>query len=160
MSKASFDDLVTTDFITTRMMSGVLILVEVIIQSFSLIVKPTEWMTWQLLGFITATNLGAVLLAIQAQRQADRLSKIYTTIFTPEFYRTMNTISSLDGLVREEASKDGKTMDEELHDLAPKIYGLARKYIDVRAAEAGVTPPEVEVLPAPDNLTEADLFKD
>jgi len=37
---------------------------------------------------------------------------------------------------------------------------LARKYIDVRAAEAGVTPPEVEVLPAPDNLTEADLFKD
>jgi hypothetical protein len=72
----------------------------------------------------------------------------------------MNTISSLDGLVREEASKDGKTMDEELHDLAPKIYGLARKYIDVRAAEAGVTPPEVEVLPPPDNLTEADLFKD
>lgn len=160
MSKDSFDDLVTTDFITTRMMIAVLILVEVIIQSFSLIVKPTEWMTWQLLGFITATNLGAVLLAIQAQRQADRLGKIYTTIFTPEFYRTMNTISSLDGLVREEASKDGKTMDEELHDLAPKIYGLARKYIDVRAAEAGVTPPEVEVLPAPDNLTEADLFKD
>ena len=58
MSKDSFDDLVTTDFITTRMMIGVLILVEVIIQSFSLIVKPTEWMTWQLLGFITATNLG------------------------------------------------------------------------------------------------------
>ena len=41
----------------------------------------------------------------------------------------MNTISSLDGLIREEAAKDGRSMDEELHDLAPKLYGFARKYV-------------------------------
>jgi len=155
-----FEALSGTDFITTRMMIGVLILVEVIIQSFSLLVAPTEWMTWQLLGFITATNLGAVLLAIQAQRQADRLGGIYKAIFTPDFYRTMNTISSLDGLIREEASKDGRSMDEELQDLAPKLYGFARKYVDVRAIEEGISPPEITVSPAPEITDESELFRD
>ena len=55
-----FEELVSNDILSTRFMIGVLIAVELIIQSFSLIVKPTEWWTWQLLGFITATNLGAV----------------------------------------------------------------------------------------------------
>ena len=69
-------------------------MVEIIIQTFSLLIKPTDWWTWQLLGFITATNLGAVLLAIQAQRQRIELAKPIRAVFTPNFYRTMNTISS------------------------------------------------------------------
>ena len=155
-----FEELVSNDILSTRFMIGVLIAVELIIQSFSLIVKPTEWWTWQLLGFITATNLGAVLLAIQAQRQTDRISNTYRAVFTPNFYRTMNTISSLDGLIREEAAKDGRSMDEELHDLAPKLYGFARKYVDVKAIEEGIAPPEVEVAPAPKITDESELFRD
>lgn len=155
-----FNELVSNDILSTRFMIGVLVMVEIIIQTFSLMVQPTDWWTWQLLGFITATNLGAVLLAIQAQRQTDRISKTYRAVFTPNFYRTMNTISSLDGLIRQEASKDGRSMDEELQDLAPKLYGFARKYVDVKAIEEGIAPPEVDVAPAPEVSDESELFRD
>ncbi len=149
-----------TDVLSTRVMIGVLVMVEIIIQTFSLMVKPTDWWTWQLLGFITATNLGAVLLAIQAQRQTDRISATYRAVFTPEFYRTMNTISSLDGMIRAEAAKDGRSMDEEIEDLAPKLYGFARKWVDVKAIEEGISPPEVAIAPAPNISDESELFRD
>ena len=47
-----FTDLAEADFITTRGMITIALTVEIIVQSFALIVAPTEWWTWQLLGFI------------------------------------------------------------------------------------------------------------
>ena len=63
-------------------------------------------------------------------------------------------------MIRQEASKDGRSMDEELQDLAPKLYGFARKYVDVKAIEEGIAPPEVDVAPAPEISDESELFRD
>ena len=63
--------------------------VEIIIQTFALLIHPTEWWTWQLLGFITATNLAAVIMAIFAQKSADNIGKAYRKIFTADFYYTV-----------------------------------------------------------------------
>ena len=46
--------------ISARTLVLIVIGIELVLQSIVLVVKPTEWLTWQLLGFITATNLGAV----------------------------------------------------------------------------------------------------
>jgi hypothetical protein len=44
--------------------------------------------------------------------------------------------------------------------LAPKLYGFARKYVDVKAIEEGIAPPEVDVAPAPEVADESELFRD
>ena len=103
-----FTDLAEADFITTRGMITIALTVEIIVQSFALIVAPTEWWTWQLLGFITATNLGALILGIVAQRSAEQLSTTYKQIFTPDFYFTEKTLTDFRKMVQEEAAKDGR----------------------------------------------------
>ena len=145
--REEFIELTDAEFVNAKQMIILCIIIEIIIQSFALIIQPTSWWTWQLLGFITATNLGAVILAVLAQRSADKISTVYRNIFTQDFYYTVHSISKFRALVEKQAAEDGKSLDEEMHELAPKFYGLLRKYIDVKAEEMGVTPPSVEVLP-------------
>ena len=38
-----FNELVSNDILSTRFMIGVLVMVEIIIQTFSLLVQPTDW---------------------------------------------------------------------------------------------------------------------
>ena len=128
-----------------------------IIQTFALIIEPTSWWTWQLLGFIAATNLGAVILAIFAQKSADDISQVYSRIFTPEFYGTVKLMTDFRGLIEEEAIKDGKNMQGELEDVAPKVYALARKYLDARYAQDLIVPPNLEDLGI--SVEEVDLEK-
>jgi len=159
-----FTDLAEADFITTRGMITIALTVEIIVQSFALIVAPTEWWTWQLLGFITATNLGALILGIVAQRSAEQLSKTYKQIFTPDFYFTVKTLTDFRKMVQEEAAKDGRNMAEEWADLAPKLYGVARKWLDVRYAQDLKLPPDLEDLGIvvqdlnQEEITEEELF--
>jgi hypothetical protein len=159
-----FTDLAEADFITTRGMITIALTVEIIVQSFALIVAPTEWWTWQLLGFITATNLGALILGIVAQRSAEQLSTTYKQIFTPDFYFTVKTLTDFRKMVQEEAAKDGRNMAEEWADLAPKLYGVARKWLDVRYAQDLKLPPDLEDLGIvvqdlnQEEITEEELF--
>ena len=68
-----FEAIATIEFVTAPQMIALVLFIEVIVQTFALLVQPTAWWTWQLLGFIAATNLGAVILAVFAQRSADRI---------------------------------------------------------------------------------------
>lgn len=159
-----FTDLAEADFITTRGMITIALTVEIIVQSFALVVAPTEWWTWQLLGFITATNLGALILGIVAQRSAEQLSTTYKQIFTPDFYFTVKTLTDFRKMIQEEAAKDGRNMAEEWADLAPKLYGVARKWLDVRYAQDLKLPPDLEDLGIivqdlnQEEISEEDLF--
>jgi len=141
-----FQDLAEADFITTRGMIMIALTVEIIVQTFALVVAPTEWWTWQLLGFITATNLGALILGIVAQRSAEQLSKTYKQVFTSDFYFTVKTLTDFRKVMQAEAAKDGRNMTEEWADLAPKLYGVARKWLDVRYAQDLKLPPDLEDL--------------
>ncbi len=141
-TKEDFTKIVNADFITARTMIMLVLVIEVIVQTFAILVNPTEWWTWQLLGFITATNLGAVIIAITAQKNAEDIARVYRAVFTEDFYETVHLMTAFRNMIRDEAEKDGREMNDEMKDLSPKLYGLARKCIDVKAAQHGVIPPD------------------
>jgi hypothetical protein len=149
--------IVENDFITAKQMVVLCISIWAAIQAIALVMVPTEWRNWQLLGFIASTNLAAVILAILAQRSADSIGKTYRRVFTADFYRAVQTLSQAQSLVMAEAEKRGHTLDEELEELAPKLYGLFRQYVDVKSQE--ITPPEPEVEAPPLEYSEDELFE-
>ena len=84
-------------------MIGIILFVEIVIQTIALLVAPTQWWIWQLLGFITATNLGAGILAVVAQKPLTILVKTQEPLlrlslqnyyFTVEFSPTFRAIES------------------------------------------------------------------
>ena len=117
--------------ISARTLISIILIIEVIIQSLSLMIAPTDWWTWQLLGFIAATNLGAVVLAVLAQQSANDIGKAYKTVFTPSFYKTVFLISQFQEFFESEATKEGRNIDEEIREVAPKLWGLMRAKLDV-----------------------------
>ena len=157
MSKENpHEDITNAEFISWRQMVVICLTITFVTQTLAQLVAPTAWLNYQMLAFIMATNLGAVILAILAQRSADHISKSYQEVFTPDFYHTVTLLSQFRGLVESEAAKDGKSISGEMSELAPKFYGLARKYVDVKCEEMGISPPDIEVLPADEN--DAPLF--
>ena len=70
----------------------------------------------------------------------------------------MNAVSKLHNLIEKEADKHGHSVDEEIEDLAPKIYGLFRAYIDVEASKKKIIPPDPLVEKPPTEYEEEDLF--
>ena len=157
-----FTDLAEANFITAKGMIIIALTVEIIVQTFALIVHPTDWWTWQLLGFITATNLGALILGIVAQRSAEQLSTTYKQVFTPDFYFTVKTLTDFRKIMQAEAEKEGRNMTEEW---APKLYGVARKWLDVRYAQDLKIPPDLKDLGIvleegfnPESVSDEELF--
>ncbi len=159
MNQEDIELLSNHKFVTAKQMLIVIFTIAVVLQSVSYFIPPSEWLNWQLLVFITSTNLGAVILAIQAQRSADDIGDVQRRIFTPEFYKSMKSISKLHGLIEDEAELQGHSIDDELNDMAPKIYGLTRAYLDVRAKEEGITPPDPVVEKPPQSYEDEDLFQ-
>tara|TARA_E500000331_G_C17149470_1_gene666571 strand:+ start:114 stop:602 length:489 start_codon:yes stop_codon:yes gene_type:complete len=157
--EADWERLADPQMISARNMVMLAVFIEIIVQTFALIVQPTAWWTWQLLGFITATNLAAVILAIMAQKTANDIGASTKLAFTPSFYKTMTLLSKFQEYFEEEAAKGGRDMNEEMEDIAPKMYGLVRKYLDNKALEAQVMPPDVAVLPADESLEDDALFR-
>ena len=83
-----------TEFISVRIMLLVVVILSVLVQSVAQLLTPSFWLNYQLLAFILATNVGAVILAMMAQHSADNLSKRYRQAFTPDFYRGIELFSS------------------------------------------------------------------
>jgi hypothetical protein len=134
-----WDRLSNPQIISAKLMVFLVLGIMCVVQTFSLLVAPTEWWTWQLLGFITATNLGAVILAIMAQNTANDIGRQTKNAFTPEFYKTITVLSSFHRLFEEEAVKEGKDLNAEVEELAPKVWSLVRAKIDVDTSD-GVEP--------------------
>ena len=136
--------------VSAKHMIIICLVIEIILQSFVIMIHPTEWWIWQLLGFITATNLGAVILAIMSARSANDIGKAYKSVFTPSFYKTMRLISQLQEYFEEEATKEGRDLDAEVRELSPKIWALIKARLDVSDT--------LEPLVAFDKESEDDLF--
>ncbi len=134
-----WDRLSNPQIISAKLMVFLVLGIMCVVQTFSLLVAPPEWWTWQLLGFITATNLGAVILAIMAQNTANDIGRQTKNAFTPEFYKTITVLSSFHRLFEEEAVKEGKDLNAEVEELAPKVWSLVRAKIDVDTSD-GVEP--------------------
>ena len=126
--------------ISARTLILIVLGIEIVLQSVALAISPTEWWIWQLLGFITATNLGAVVLAVLAQRSANNIGKAYKNVFTPSFYKTVNMFSKVQEYFELEAQKEGRDLDEEIKEVAPKLWGVIRAHLDVKEPMASLQP--------------------
>ena len=63
-----WDDLVNdgNQFVSARGMIYYILMIGIFVQTVALLITPSNWLIWNALGFIVATNLGAVFLAIKA----------------------------------------------------------------------------------------------
>jgi hypothetical protein len=147
---ADWEMLSSMSLITARQMIFICVVIEVIVQTFALVVEPTAWWTWQLLGLIVATNLGAVILAIMSARTANDLGKAYQTAFTPDFYQTLAAITHLKTLVEREAASEGRNLGEEIEIMAPKVWSVVQGHL--------VTPVETEPMAPLTKDAGEDLF--
>jgi len=109
----------TKEFITARQIINYIVLIAIIIQSIGFFLTPNDFLIWNVLTFIVATNLGAVLLAIQAQRAADQIRDMYTEAFDGDFYHTLY----------EAASREGNNIDDEIKEVSGGLYGVFKGYL-------------------------------
>jgi hypothetical protein len=140
-AEVDWDKVARPSFMTVKQMITICLILEVIVSSmFILIAKQfgiasSDFLWWalQFFGLVVSTNIGAVILAIMAQKSASDVSKAYENAFTPDFYRTLNAMSMFRMFVEEEAKADGREFEEELDDVAVKLYRVMRAQLDVKA---------------------------
>ena len=143
MKDNDFESMTKLEFVSARQMIAICLSIEIVVQIFALMVQPTAWWTWQLLGFIAATNLGAVVLAIFAQRSADKIGAVYRRVFTSDFYETVTAMSDIRKSMVLEAEKDNSDFDPDT--IAPEVYQAVRDYFETKQLHEQTPTPDVGV---------------
>ena len=162
MNQQEWEKLATPSFITARQMILVCIVLEIIVgvmfvaiaKQFGVAVGDFLWWVLQFFGLVVATNLAAVILAVLAQKTANDIGDMYRRVFTADFYLTLNSMTTFRTFLMDEAEKDGRTFDDEMQDIAVKVYRVARAQLDVKAAE--IEP----IDPLGEHATDEELFGD
>ena len=142
MNQDDFEAIANIEFVTAPQMIALVLFIEIIVQTFALVVQPTAWWTWQLLGFIAATNLGAVVLAVFAQRSADRIGEVYKRVLL-DFYETVSAMSEVRRSLIEQAEADDSDFDTDA--IAPEFYQAVRQYFETKQLHEETPTPEVDV---------------
>ena len=128
-----------------------------IIQTIPFFVTPTPYMEWLLLGFTAAVSACAVVGAILVQFNADKVARLYKSVFNTDFYETIGLLTQIRQIVITAAEENDRNVEEELQDVVPKAYAFFRAYLD----KENVEPPSIEdlgVAPAPEISDEQELF--
>lgn len=116
-------------FVSAKTMLYYIITIAIIVQSISLLITPSNWLIWNALGFIIATNLGAVILAIKAQHSAEMISQQTSQAFNADFYHTLFLLTAFKNKMEEENENDSQSLKEEIDDLGGDIYQVVKGYI-------------------------------
>jgi hypothetical protein len=141
METDDWNKLATHSFITARQMVIVCLVLEVIVGGLFIIIADKFdvamgnflWWVLQFFGLVVATNLGAVILAIMAQKTANEIGDMYREVFTADFYKTVDSMTTFRSFLIEEAEQDGKSLNNEMRELAQKMYRVMRAELDVKA---------------------------
>tara|TARA_R110000803_G_scaffold37327_13_gene80460 strand:+ start:857 stop:1348 length:492 start_codon:yes stop_codon:yes gene_type:complete len=162
MTDNDFESMIDLEFVSAKQMFIICLSIEIVVQIFALVVQPTAWWTWQLLGFIAATNLGAVVLAIFAQRSADKIGAVYRRVFTSDFYETVAAMSDIRRTMIEQAENDDTDFDTDA--IAPEIYQTVRDYFTTKQLHENTPTPDIDVpYVSPEEVSfinEEELFLD
>ena len=142
-----------TEFISVRIMLLVVVILSVLVQSVAQLLTPSFWLNYQLLAFILATNVGAVILAMMAQHSADNLSKRYRQAFTPDFYRGIELFSSFFSRLEKESISRGTDIEERMDDLVPRVHDF------LLSNDPLTSPPDLTIEDAPEWKDESELFQ-
>jgi hypothetical protein len=74
----------TKDIFTWKKIVAIITIIAIFVQLLGMMIEPSNWLIWNLLTFIVATNLGAVVLAIIAQKTADDIKNSYQKLKNKE----------------------------------------------------------------------------
>ncbi len=102
-------------------------------------ISPSEWLIWNALTFIVATNLGAVLLAIQAQNSADNIRDMYKSAFDADFYQSLFLFSQLKSSIAQNAQNKGVSIRDEIDSLGVNLYEFIEGYLEVFKEDKNTT---------------------
>ena len=119
----------SNSFITAKQIAFYVLIISGVIQTIGQFIEPSDWLIWNTLTFIVATNLGAVLLAIHAQKSADDIRDMYDQAFNADFYHTLYLMSKLKNSIADSAHEDGNTLEGELDALGGDVYGAFKGYL-------------------------------
>lgn len=121
----------TSNFLTWKRITSVIVIIAVIVQLIGFFIKPSNWLIWNLLTFIVASNLGAVVLAIIAQKTADEIKTMYQTAFDANFYHSLHLVSMFKESISK-ASDDDKEYDisDKIEIMGPQLYILMKGYLE------------------------------
>lgn len=147
-----------TRFVSAKSMTFYIFLIAIIVQFISLMITPSNLLIWNALGFIIATNLGAVLLAIKAQMSAEEISDKTSAAFTADFYHTFHMMTSLKRKMAEKAEADGKTLRQEIDDLGDDMYDVIRGYLATYSQHKSYQVETIEKIPVEYETVE-ELFE-
>ena len=118
------------NFVSAKSMFYYIVLIGVVVQSISFMITPSNWLIWNALAFIVATNLGAVILAIKAQSSAERISLQTSQAFNADFYHTIHLLTTFKKRFEEESIKDGGELADEIDSLGGDLYYVAKGYVN------------------------------
>lgn len=158
--------------VTAKQMVYLILGLEVVIQMIFLALAnlsnmqtfSIDWWILQFNGLVVATNIGAVVLAILAQKTANDIGAVQSRVLTGDFYRTVQTITDLKVAVEREAASEERSLQDEIDDMAPHIYSMIRAYTISRNLDPlpAPDPASMGVAPPPDEpeggWTDGDLF--
>jgi hypothetical protein len=121
----------SSNFITARQIALVILFIALSVQAIGFMIRPSDILIWNALTFIVATNLGAVLLAIQAQNSADNIREMYKSAFDADFYQSLFLISQIKKSIVENAEKKGVSLKNEVESLGFNLYEFIEGYLEV-----------------------------
>ena len=145
------------NFMSANHIAIVILIIAVLVQGIGWLITPNEFLIWNALTFIVATNLGAVLLAIQAQRSADNIRLLYESAFDGNFYHTLFLISHLKNVIRDNANLKDKSLREEIDGWGDNLYEVMYAYLEVFKQHKDL---EIEKIEDKDiDIEESELFE-
>ena len=116
-------------YVTAKSMVIYIVLIGIIVQSIAFMITPSSWLIWNALGFVIATNLGAVVLAVKAQHSAEEISKKTSMAFNADFYHTIHILTEVKKKFVERAEEDNNELEAEVDALGEDLYSVVRGYL-------------------------------
>ena len=116
-------------FTSAKTMIWYLLVIGVIVQLISFLFEPTTTLIWYALGFVIATNVGAVVLAVKAQFSAEGIGKKTSLAFNADFYHTIHLMTEMKKKFVEEAERDGNSLKQEVDNMGEDIYSVMKGYL-------------------------------
>ena len=118
------------NFITSKQLIWTVIGLFAVIQAVFLVVRPSDEVQWQILGWVLSTNIAAVFLAIIGNIEVEKARNLSQKIYTAEMIETIGLFTSLK-LALDEASDED--YEDELKEVAPYLLKILRRYTTQKA---------------------------
>ena len=93
MKEEEYEELTSQEFLNAKQLTILSVIVLLVIQTLPLIINPTPFTEWMLLGYTAGVSTCAIVGAILVQHNADKITKLYKQAFNKDFYMTIETIN-------------------------------------------------------------------